>query len=217
VRKGRYVVHRRGGGKSGAAQISVSDGESRELTDADFQSFPEEKLATKGGAILFHPHELGLSYALLVSGLLSPFEHGPALHYAYRTEDWTFGARASLGFGSRETATATETSRRWEGAVLVDRVFASWFRIGVGPAIAFYDRRFDSHDAQRLELAGYRTSETQRTVLGGAALEARMRVPLGDRFWFAADIRGSAFVGKLDDVLRVYTYGGGGLGAGFDL
>ena len=47
VTPGRYVVHRRGGGLSSAAEVTVSDGEQRQLASRDFFPFSDEALSER--------------------------------------------------------------------------------------------------------------------------------------------------------------------------
>ncbi|WP_394850424.1 caspase family protein [Pendulispora brunnea] len=216
---GRYIVHRRASGRAGAAELLLAAGETRDLRDPDFRPFTEESLAAKGGTLRFHAHEVGVGYGVAV-GHLAPFGHGPIVQYAYRGDEWTWSAHVGLVFSSRDAERATETSRRWEAGVALEREWrtgSASFRLGGGPVVSYYDRTLQRPDADLLARGGYSAEISQQTVAPGVELHAFTRWSLGTRLWCGLRIQGTANVATLDGTRQILLHGAASpmLGADF--
>ncbi|MBX3228488.1 MAG: caspase family protein [Labilithrix sp.] len=216
VAPGKYVVHRRAGGRSAAAQIDVGRGEHRALGAADFKAVPEEKLARKGGDLLLRPHEIGASYELLTSRLAA-VGHRFGLGYAYSWEGgWALSAGVFGGLGTRE-ASAQTSELAWIGldGSLEQRVRLGLgtLRFGAGPRAMGIAQSLRREDSARLARAGYATSRTFHGAAFGAHALAAVRVPLSHALWVELDARGDLLGGRIEDELDLLW--SAGLGAAF--
>ncbi len=217
VAPGKYVVQRRGGGRSAAAQIAVGRGEQRELRAADFQAVPEEALARKGGDLTLFPHELGAGYTLVTSRLVD-LGHEFAGSYGHTWESgMAISARGFGGFGTRAT-TGQDASVAWVGVDgLLEkrlRLGASTLRLGAGTRLVGNLQTLRRTDADRLALAGYVGERTFRGLAGGAHALAGFRAPLGMRAWIELDARGELLAGMIEDTLRPIWSAGLGASTG---
>jgi Caspase domain len=214
--RGRYIVQRRGTGRYGAAEIALGEGERRALGDADFRAIAEESLAAKGGTLLLRPHELGAGYAAVV-GHFTALGHGPWLSYAYRTGDWALGGHLAVAFSSRDADLAHEATRRWEAGASIDYALVPWLRLGGGPLLSLYDRRFLLANGDLLQAGGYAATQTQTTFVFGGEVHALVRVALGARAWLGLRVQATANVASLDGVTQVLGYAQAGPTLGLDL
>lgn len=214
VAPGKYIIHKRAGGRSAAAQLDVGRGEHRELRAADFKAVPEEALARKGGDLLLRPHELGLSYEVLTSRLVD-VGHQLGVAYAYSWEGgWALSAGAFGGLGALEgTAQAAELA--WLGleGALEQRVRLGFgvLRLSAGPRAIGVVQSLRRDDSARLASVGYVTDRTFRGAAFGAHALGGLRVPLSTALWFELDARGALLGGRVEDGLSVLW--SAGLGA----
>jgi hypothetical protein len=212
VAPGKYIVQRRAGGRSAAAQIDVGRGQQRDLSSADFRAVPEEVLAKKGGDLLLRPNELSLGYALETTRFVD-VGHELALRYAYAWDTFAIGVGATGGLGVEDT-NGQRADMRWLGvdATLELRVRLGdvLVRAGAGPRVVGMLQTLRRDDAARVARASYDGERESRATLAGAHAVVGGRLSLGDVLFVEVDARGEALVGKREgDTLPVWGVGGG--------
>ncbi len=217
VPPGRYVVHRRGGGRSAAVEISVGRSERRDLSSADFRAVSEEVLARKGGEVALYPDEVRVAYGAGVSRLVD-LGHELELRYGHAWDSgWALSVGGRGGVGSR-SAPGQEATVRSIGfdALLERRARAGPFvlRVGLGPSVAGLLQTLTRTDADRLALAGYEGAREFRGVAvgGRAALGARLEV--WGRAFLELEARGDLAAARLDGGTVAVGGAAMGLGAG---
>ncbi len=198
---GRYVIQRRGGSDSGAADVVVGNGESRALSGEDFRPMNEEVLAEKGGDAFERINELSLGYGVSTSGLV---DFGNSAHVTFRHhfEKWTLGVGPYGGIGTNST-TLESGDMQWIGA---DAFFARRFltgrfsfELGVGASAEYFHQKFVRDDSERLIQAGYPTTRASSALVSGAFAHAEARYDLGSRVYFGLRGRGGALFGRGND------------------
>jgi hypothetical protein len=189
---GKYIVHRRAGGRSAALALDLGKDEQREIRAADFQALPEEVLARKGGEIILHPNELSLGYGARTSRLYD-VGHELSLRYRYGWDSLALGVSAIAGTGGR-AQTDQHTRIGWVGAEAIAEARAQLggviLRAGGGPRVLAMLQTIARTDADRLILAGYDPERTFRGAAFGAHALAGVRVPIVSRTWIDLDVQG---------------------------
>jgi hypothetical protein len=117
---GRYLVQRTSGAGSAGMEFSLSSGEARTLRAEEFRSVPEEQLATKGGAVILRPNELGLELSVGASRL-STFGELVGLRYARQWDDWALTVGVAGGRGTQNTSAQSAKLASIGGDVGVER------------------------------------------------------------------------------------------------
>jgi hypothetical protein len=216
---GKYIVHRRAGGRSAALQLELGKNEQREIRASDFRILPEEVLARKGGEVNLRPNELSLDYAARTSRLYD-LGHELALRYRYAWDAFAMGLGALGGTGGR-TQDAERSTVTWLGAEataeLRVRAFGVLLRIGAGPRGIAMLQTITRADAERLQLAGYDPARRHRATAWGAHFLAGMRAPIGSHFFADVDAHGDVLgVSLAGSIAPIWSAGlGVSLGVGF--
>jgi Caspase domain len=216
VPPGRYIVHRRAGGHTAAAQIDVGKDQEREVGTTDFRPVSAETLARKGGALVLQPHELSIGYVARTSRLYD-LGHELGVRYEHAWEGFALGLGASGGTGSG-TRSMQDVTVSWlalDGLAEV-RSAPGWLvlRAGAGPRLLALAQTLVRADAERLALAGYDTERRFRGMaLGGHAL-AGARLSIGSRMWLDLDARGELLGVRIGGALAATWSAGAGAGVG---
>jgi hypothetical protein len=193
VKQGRYIVHRRGGGRSSAIEVTVGRDEVVDLAPGDFRAVPEETMSLKGGVVVLRPEELSAGYAAQSTGRLVAFGQEGDVRYMHAWEAWAFGGGVHAGGGALDSS-AWDTTLAWFGAdVIVERRFAlGWPTLRLGAGATFDDVFQTLRRADAAALAGtpYATEQRARAFLAGGRLAIGLRLPLGRAVWVDIDGRG---------------------------
>jgi hypothetical protein len=200
---GRYIVHRRAGGRSAALELALGANEQREIRSADFQLQPEEVLARKGGELILYPNELALGYAPR-TGRLYTTGHELDLRYRHAWDAIALGLDVSGGLGARDGETQN-AEVKWLGAGgLVEwrgHLGGLMLRAGGGPRVLAVLQTLVRANADRLRLAGYEPERSFRALAIGAYGLAGVRIPFGARVWgdldASADFLGVSLSGSI--------------------
>jgi hypothetical protein len=215
---GKYIIHRRAGGRSAALQLDLGRNEQREVRAADFQVLPEEVLARKGGELNLHPNELTLGYSANTARLYD-LGHELAFRYRYAWDGFAFGIGALGGFGSRTEL--QETSVEWIGgealAEFRTRLGPLTLHAGGGPRAVEIFQKIVRPEAARLRLAGYEAEHTAQALAIGVHALAGFRISLFERTWLDIDARGDVLGVRLGGELTAAWSAGatGALGFAF--
>ncbi len=191
---GRYVVQRRGGGDSGAADVVVGSGETKELRSEDFRPMSEETLAEKGGNAFERTNDLAIGYGGVALGLV---DYGHAAHVTLRHHfgNWTLGGGPFGGLGKKTTA-LEEGELAWLGgdAFLARRIPFGTFslELGAGGGAQWTHQAFVRSDRDRLGTAGYQGDRSSSALVSSAFLHAEGRFELGERAFLGVRLRGGA-------------------------
>jgi hypothetical protein len=192
VTPGHYIVHRRGGGVSSAAEVVVSQGEQRPLASSDFLPFSDEALSQKGGDLVLHPHELTAGYAAGSTTRLVAFGQEAEARYTHVWDRWALGGGIHGGVGNLDTA-YWNTSVQWVGADLLfeRRVPLGWptLRVGAGAVVDYVEQTLRRTDAAALSGTPYAAEQRVSGVLGGGRAVVGLRAPLSSRVWVDAEGR----------------------------
>lgn len=212
VAPGKYIVQRRAGGRSAAAQIDVTRGQQRDLSSADFRAVPEEVLARKGGDLLLRPNEISLAYAAETTRLVG-LGHELALRYGHSWGGVALSLGALGGLGATD-ANGQRADLRWLGVdALVElrgKVGDVLLRAGAGPRVVALLQTLRRDDADRVALAGYTGERESRTAMAGAHVLLGARLPIGDAFFVEVDARGEALVARREgETLPAWGAGAG--------
>lgn len=200
VAPGKYIVQRRAGGRSAAAQIEIARGEKRVLGATDFRAVPEEVLAKKGGDILLRPHELTLGYGVATTRLVG-VGHELGLRYGHAWDTFAISLGALGGFGTTETD-LQRADLKWLG---LEGLFELRLglgdvtvRGGLGPKVVTVFQTLERTDAARLGLAGLPArSESRASQVGGQSVLAA-RLAFSDAVFAELLGRGEILVGQRD-------------------
>jgi hypothetical protein len=181
---GRYLIHRRGGSGSSAAEVTLADSGRRELRADEFRPIRDEDLTKKGGTLVLRPHALGASYGLRAGSLVG-LGHGGRALYTHRLGDFALGGGIEGGLGASR-AGDNDVDFKWldgelrlEWRTEVGRIDT---RLGVRTVAGYGWQTVARRDAERLELAGYGSEQRFRGLLAGGGLVARGLVPI--EHWF---------------------------------
>lgn len=217
VPPGRYVVHRRAGGRSAAVEIALGKGEQRELGPSEFRAVAGETLAQKGGDIVLAPDELGAFYAAR-RGRLVDLGHEAGFRYAHAWDGaWALGVGAFVGVGDRDTALQT-SDLTWFGAEATlerrARVGDVLLRAGLGPRVLGLVQTLRRADAERVARAGYDAERRFRAaaVGGHALLGARWLV--SPRAWLGLEGTGELLGAELEGSAALLWSAGAGASVG---
>jgi hypothetical protein len=181
---GSYLIHRRGGGGSSAAEVSISEGSRRDLRADEFRPIRDEELAKKGGTLILRPHSLGLTYGLRAGSLIGLGQGGRVL-YAHRLGDFALGGGIEGGLGASR-AGSNDVDFAWLGAELR----LEWrselgpldARLGVRTVAEHGWQTITRADTERLERAGYIADQRLTGWAAGGGLTARALLPIEP--WF---------------------------------
>jgi len=214
VPPGKYVVQRRGGGRSAAAQLDVARGEQRDLKATDFQPVTEEVLARKGGELNLRPNELTIGYMAGASSLVS-LGHELSARYAYSWDTgWAIGMGVLGGIGNK-SAPAQSADVSWLGVdALLERRFSLGpvlLRAGAGPRVLGIFQTLRRDDASRVALAGYESERQFRAIGAGGHALVGLRLSLSSALWMEIEGRGDVLLTQREGTLApVWGLGAGG-------
>jgi hypothetical protein len=191
VPPGGYIVHRRGYGSSSAAEVTLAQGETRDVAGADFRPFSEEALVQKGGTVVVYPHELTLGYGLYgTSGMVSLGQRLD-LDVARTWGDWALVGGAHGGTGSFDTSYWNTSTKELGLELRIERRFPFgplMLRAGGGVVGDYVVQSLVRTDAAALAGSPYATTDTRRVLLAGGRADLGLRVPLSRRLWIDADV-----------------------------
>jgi hypothetical protein len=181
---GRYIVHRRGA-RSGAVELNLSRGETRDLETADFRDVPEEALASKGGTLVVKPFELGAAYGVDTSAL-APFGQRLRVQGSYVFGALALGAGLEGGIG-RGDNDANRIDFRYGGGRAGAELRAALsedVQIFAGAhARALYAReKLTRLDQDVVARAGYPTERSASAFVAAGELRLGARLNLGGGF-----------------------------------
>jgi hypothetical protein len=181
---GRYLVHRRGRGRSAVAEVSFANNQQRALSAADFRAVEDEAMTEKGGRIVLHPNALSASYGLRAGGLIG-IGHGGRLLFAHRLDGWALGAGAEAGIGEQRDGVNDVTFAWLGGELRLERRFelaAFDLRAGARVTGGYGWQKLERVDDERLAPLGYSTEQRFGGSLLGAGAVARALFPIDRAF-----------------------------------
>jgi hypothetical protein len=189
---GRYLVQRGTGGGSAGLEFSLSAGETRTLRAEEFRMVPGEQLATKGGAVVLRPNELGAELSVGASRL-SSFSEMASLRYAYHWDDWALSFGVTGGLGTQNTSAENAKLASIGGDAVVERRWALGsfgLGLGLGAEADVIWQTLERTDAVRVAAAGYPTTQRYTGLAPGPVAVARLRARMGMSTWVELAARG---------------------------
>jgi hypothetical protein len=209
VTPGHYIVHRRGDGRSSAAEVAVAPGEARPLSSQDFLPFSEETLAEKGGTVVLHPNEVSAGYSAQSTTRLVSFGQEGDIRFAHVIDGWAIGGGAHGGAGTYDTG-YWNTNVQWFGAdVFVERrvpLGPATFRLGGGVVAEYVLQSLERADAAALAGTPYATKASGQCALAGGRVAVGVRVPIAGRLWLdveaAGELLGTEMAGAATALVR---------------
>jgi hypothetical protein len=181
---GKYLVHRRGRGRSSVAEVAFRANQERALGDADFRPVKDEAMTEKGGAIVIHPNALSASYGVRAGGLIG-LGHGGRLLFGRRIDDWALGGGLEGGLGEQREG-VNDVRFVWIGgeARLERRFELDVFDLRAGArALGGYGwQSLERVDDDRLASRGYPTEQRFEGSLLGGGVVARVIFPIDRAF-----------------------------------
>jgi hypothetical protein len=213
---GRYLVQRNTGAGSAGVEFSLSSGEARTLGADEFRAVPEEQLATKGGAVVLFPNELGVELSVGASRL-SSFGELAGLHYAHEWDDWAVTVGVIGGRGTESTSAENVTLTSLGGDASVERRWSLYpfgLGLGLGAEADVISQTLVRTDAARVAAAGYPTVQRYVALAPGPIALARFRLPIGPRMWVELAARGGVLFPELSAGVGELWTVRAGVGAG---
>lgn len=192
VAPGRYLLQRRGGGRSGAYQFKVASRSTEEVRTDAFYALPEETLAAKGGELELWSHHLRAGGAGVLSHAGTPAARA-RVRYGYGMIDWLVSLSVEVGLTSYDTA-AHQRDERWLGGDLrleLPRLIGP-LDLAIGGTWRYVDQQLTRVDASEIGGAGYSTGERFAAFAGGPTLALGYQIGLGGRMYLMAEISGDA-------------------------
>jgi hypothetical protein len=212
---GRYLAERTSGAGSAGLEFSLSPSEARTLHPEEFRAVPEE-LATKGGAIVLSPDEVGIDVSAGASRL-SSFGELVGLRYAHQWDNWAVSIGVTGGRGTQSTSAENETLASFGGDVGVERRWtlgSVGLGLGLGAEADVIWQTLDRADAARVAAAGYPTIQRHVGLAPGPIALAHIRMPIGLRTWMELATRGGVLFPELSEGLGELWTWSAGVGAG---
>jgi hypothetical protein len=213
---GRYLAQRTTGAGSAGVEFALSSGEARTLRADEFRAVAEEQLATKGGAVILWPNEVGVELSAGASRL-SSFGELASLRYAHQWDDWALSIGVTGGRGTQSTSAENVTLASLGGDVGVERRWTLGsvsLGLGVGAAADVIWQSLERTDAAQVAAAGYPTSQRHIGLAPGPVALAHFRVPIGLRAWIEVAARGGVLFPELSGGLGALWTGRAGVGGG---
>jgi hypothetical protein len=219
LKPGRYIVHRRGGGQSSAAEIALARDAVVELSPSAFRPVPEEAISLKGGAVVLRPDELGAGYTVQSTSRIVAFGQEGELRYTHLWDGWGLGGALHGGTGTLDSS-AWHSTVAWLGAdALGERRWAlGWptLRLGVGVTFDYVFQTLRRADAAALAGTPYATpDQTARSILAGGRLVVGLRLPVSPAAWLdvegRGDVLGTELGGAAAAVVRASARAGVGM------
>jgi hypothetical protein len=181
---GRYLVHRRFGSHSSAAEVVLAQGERRVVPPDKFRKIEDHDVRSKGGDLILRPHALSAAYGLN-SGSLSGHGHGGRLLYTYRLGAFALGGGAGGGV-AQSSPGQNDVEYAWVGTELRfeyrHELSALDARIGVRTTTQYGWQTLTRKDADRIERGGYSGETGFSGVAAGGGPSARVLVPIASGF-----------------------------------
>jgi len=213
---GRYLVQRGTGVASAGLEFSLSAGEARTLRAEEFRTIPGEQLATKGGAVVLRPNELGVEVSVGASRL-SSFGELAGLRYAYRWDDWAFAFGVTGGLGTQNTSAENVKLASIGGDAVVERRWALGafgLGLGLGAEADVIWQTLERTDAARVAAAGYPTTQRYTGLAPGPVAVARLRAWIGLSTWLELAARGAVLFPEMGGGPGALWTASTGVGAG---
>jgi hypothetical protein len=196
---GRYLAQRTSAVGSAGLEFSLAPSETRTLRADEFRSVPEEQLATKGGAVVLWPNEIGVE-ASVGASRLSSFGELLGLRYAHQWDDWAVSIGVTGGRGTQNTSAENATlaslgcdvglQRRWT-------IGSVGLGFGLGAEADVIWQTLDRADSARVAAAGYPTIQRYVGLAPGPIALAHIREPIGLRTWVELAARGGVLLPEL--------------------
>lgn len=213
---GGYLIHRRAGDESGAAEVRLREGEARTLYASDFRRLPRALLARKGGQLrLFHRElRLGGGGAVMHAGQPG---YGARLRYGVGAVTWTL----SLAIDWGQTEYTTEHDRRaeeWLGTTVgLDlRHFLGPIDLLFSGTLRAVEQRLRRLDGDLVERAGFAGSFGFDGYLGGPQVGLGWRYPVAGDLDLAVSVTGSLLVAVEGDDTTLRPELGGTLDVAYE-
>jgi hypothetical protein len=213
---GKYLVVRRAGDASEAAEVWLSAGQARTLGASDFRPVPEEQVATKGGDLLLRPNELGLEVSAGTSRI-ADFSGMASVRYGLRFDRWALSLSVGGGLGFQSTSAENVHLSMLGGEATLERRFrlgAPTLGVGLGVAADVIWQTLERTDATAVMMAGYSGTTSHMALASGPVGVARLRLPLGKALWVEAAAHGGVLFTGFDGSPGALWTVSGGLGAG---
>jgi hypothetical protein len=217
LKPGHYIVYRRGGAVSSAADVTVGHDEIRDLSTNDFLPVPEETLARKGGDVVLRPNELSVGYAVESTSRLVALGQVVDVRLLHAWEGWALGGGVHAGAGALDTSSWNTTLTWIGGEVLVERrIRLGWptLRVGGGVTAEYVWQALVRADAATLAGTPYATKESSRSFLAGARATVGARFPVTSRVWVDVEGRGDVLATQIAGAGAVVVRGAGGAQVG---
>jgi hypothetical protein len=213
---GHYLVQRRSPAGSGAVDVSLASGQSRTLASSDFRPVQEEELASKGGAVVLRPNEVGLAIDAGASRL-SSYAGILALRYAYRWDEWAVSVGVSGGHGIESTSAEDVTVESLGGDVGMERrasVGPLGLGVGLGAEADDLWQSLERTDAARVGAAGYPTTQHYTGLASGPIARAHVRTAVTPGTWAEVSVSGGVLMASFEGSLGALWTARAGVGMG---
>ncbi len=213
---GRYLVQRRSPAGSGALELALAAGEARTLAASDFRPVQEEQLASKGGAVVLRPNEVGIELEGAASRL-SSYGGSVGVRYARRLGDWALSVGAAGGYGVQSTGAENVTLESFGlDAIGERRVSLGLFAVGLGAGAEadVLAQNLQRTDAARVALADYPTTQSLTGLACGPVARAHLQLRITPVTWLDLSLRGGALFANVEGGLGALWTARAGLGAG---
>jgi len=200
---GHYLIHRRAGTRSGAAELQMREGEARTLYPTDFQPLSPQILAQKGGQLrLFHHAlHLGGAIAAMHTGQLS---YAGRVGYGFGTVTWATSMELSVG----STQYETDHDRRFENWIGLEvrvqrRRLLGPLDLHLGGIVRAVQQRLERLDAPLVNRAGFDADVTFNGYIGGPTAGLGWRHDIARDLSLGITINGAALVALEGDTYRL--------------
>jgi hypothetical protein len=213
---GRYLVQRRSPTGSGAIDFALAGGEIKSLSSSDFRPVQEEQLASKGGAVVLRPSEIGVEVEGAATRLAT-FGGVLGVRYAHRWDEWSVSLGVAGGHGA-ETTSAEQVKVDSLGAdLLVERrvpLGGGSAGIGAGGEADVLWQSLERIDAARVAAAGYPTTQWFTGLAAGPVARVHLRWSVSPAAWVDVSARGGALFANLQGSLGALWTARAGVGTG---
>jgi len=209
---GRFLVVRRTANSTAVANVDLTWGGRQRLTEKDFQPISREELALRGGTIDLRVRRIEpLAGVELAPGSEQPVAVRAGAVFAWSRGNLGLELEAAYVGGTSTTAglEGNEQSITGGPAVALRQFYGPWTLTGtLGLELRYTWQRLSRPDAQRVNEAGFNTSEHRSFGSIGPRAGIRAAFPLGNHFsgslgaWAAGLFRREEGAGPARTVLR---------------
>jgi hypothetical protein len=201
---GRLLIQRRSRGTYGVLEISLRNGQRREIAAEEFRAVPYEEVARRGGQFDLHPWTIGLGVAGQVVSLAGEaiWLLGPELSLSRRLGRLLLAAKGGLDF-SRFQAVYHDV---FEMALRAELLLGVWFQAGratvqlrLGPRLVLPRQRIKHRRSAALERVGFSGEQVRWSTSLGGVLDGGVTLSLGRGASLAFWLRGFVGARELSD------------------